>query len=84
MVDTNRIEGAAEDVVGKVQDGMGGLLGDGAAQARGKAKQVAGQAQGYYGETLDTVRDLTADQPLVVILVATLIGFIGGALFSRR
>jgi len=84
MVDTNRIEGEAEDVVGKVQDGMGGLLGDGAAQARGKVKQVAGQAQGYYGETLDTVRDLTADQPLVVILVASLIGFIGGALFSRR
>ncbi len=84
MVDTNRIEGAAEDAVGKVQDGMGGLLGDGAAQAKGKAKQVAGQAQGYYGETLDTVRDFTADQPLVVILVASLIGFIGGALFSRR
>lgn len=84
MVDTNSVEGAAEDVVGKVQDGMGGLLGDGATQARGKVKQVAGQAQGYYGETLDTVRDLTADQPLIVILVASLIGFIGGALFSRR
>jgi uncharacterized protein YjbJ (UPF0337 family) len=84
MVDTNGIEGATEDTIGKVQDSMGGLLGDGAAQAKGKAKQVAGQAQGYYGETLDTVRDFTADQPLVVILVASLVGFIGGALFSRR
>ncbi len=84
MVDTNRIEGAAEDTVGKVQDGMGGLLGDGAAQARGKARQVAGQAQGYYGETLDTVRDFAADQPLVTVLAASLVGFIGGALFSRR
>ncbi len=84
MVDTNRIEGAAEDAIGKVQDGMGGLLGDGAAQARGKAKQVAGQAQGYYGETLDTVRDLTADQPLVAILISTLLGFVLGALFARR
>ena len=84
MVDTDQIKGAAEDAVGKVQDGMGGLLGDGVEQARGKAKQVAGQAQGYYGETLDTVRDFTADQPLVVILAASLIGFIGGALFSRR
>lgn len=84
MVDTNRIEGAAEDTVGKVQDGMGGLLGDGAAQARGKARQVAGQAQGYYGETLDTVRDLTADQPLVALLISTVLGFVLGALFARR
>ena len=84
MVDTNRIEGAAEDTIGKVQDGMGGLLGDGAAQARGKARQVAGQAQGYYGETLDTVRDLTADQPLVALLISTVLGFVLGALFARR
>ena len=84
MVDSNRIEGAAEDAVGKVQDGMGGLLGDGAAQARGKAKQVAGQAQGFYGEALDTARDFTADQPLIAILVASLLGFIVGGIFARR
>ena len=84
MVDTNRIEGAAEDAVGKLQDGMGGLLGDGASQARGKARQAAGQAQGFYGEALDTVRDLAADQPLLAIGSATLIGFILGALFARR
>ena len=84
MIDTNRIEGAAEDTIGKVQDGMGGLLGDGATQAKGKARQVAGQAQGYYGETLDTLRDLTADQPLIALLAATGLGFIVGALFARR
>ncbi|WP_428391567.1 CsbD family protein [Lichenicoccus sp.] len=84
MVDTNRIEGAAEDTVGKLQDGMGGLLGDGAMQARGKARQVAGQAQGFYGETLDTMRDLTADQPILALLAASLLGFILGALFARR
>ncbi len=84
MVDSNRIEGAAEDTVGKLQDGMGGLLGDGATQAKGKARQVAGQAQSYYGETLDTLRDLTADQPVVALLAASGIGFVLGALFSRR
>ena len=84
MVDTNRIEGAAEDTVGKLQDGMGGLLGDGASQARGKVKQVAGQAQGFYGESLDTVRDVAADQPLVAIAAASLVGFVLGALFARR
>lgn len=84
MVDKNRIEGAAEDAVGKLQDGMGGLLGDGASQAKGKARQVAGQAQGYYGETLDTLRDLTADQPVLALLAASLLGFILGAVFARR
>ena len=84
MVDENRIEGAAEDTVGKLQDGMGGLLGDTATQAKGKAKQFAGQAQGYYGETLDTVRDLTSDQPLVAVAAAVGVGFILGALLARR
>ena len=84
MVDSNRIEGAAEDTVGKLQDGMGGLLGDTATQAKGKAKQFAGQAQGYYGETLDTVRDLTSDQPLVAVAAAVGVGFILGALLARR
>ncbi len=84
MVDSNRIEGAAEDTIGKLQDGMGGLLGDGATQARGKAKQVAGQAQGFYGEALDTIRDITADQPVVALVAATGLGFLLGAIVSRR
>ena len=84
MVDANEIKGAAEDTVGKLQDGMGGLLGDTATQAKGKAKQFAGQAQGYYGDTLDTVRDVTSDQPLIAIAVATGLGFVLGALIARR
>lgn len=84
MVDTNKIEGTAEDTVGKLQDGMGGLLGDTATQAKGKAKQFAGQAQSYYGDTLDSVRDVTADQPLIAVAVATGLGFILGALIARR
>ena len=84
MVDQNRVQGAADDAVGKLQDGMGGLLGDGAAQARGKARQVSGQAQGFYGETMDTVRDMAADQPMMVVGVAAAAGFLLGALFARR
>ena len=84
MVDGNSIQGAAEDALGKVQDGMGGLLGDTATQAKGKAKQFAGQAQGLYGDTLDNVRDLTADQPLIAVAAAVGVGFIIGALLARR
>ncbi len=84
MVDVNEIKGAAQETIGKVQDGMGGMLGDTATQAKGKAKEFAGQAQSYYGDTLDSVRDVTSDQPLVAIAVATGIGFVLGALIARR
>lgn len=84
MVDENEVKGAAQDAVGKLQDGMGGLLGDTGMQAKGKVREFAGQAQGYYGDTLDSVRDVTADQPLVAIAVATAVGFILGALLARR
>lgn len=84
MVDVNEIKGAAEDTVGKLQDGMGGLLGDTSTQVKGKAKEFAGQAQGYYGDTLDSVRDVTSDQPLLAIAVATGVGFVLGALLARR
>jgi uncharacterized protein YjbJ (UPF0337 family) len=84
MVDSNKVEGVVEDAVGKVQDGMGGLLGDTASQAKGKARQFAGQAQGYYGDTLETVRDVTADQPIVALLAALGLGFLVGAILARR
>ena len=84
MVDTNQAEGAVKDTVGKLQDGMGGLLGDTGAQAKGKAKQFAGQAQEYYGDTLDSVRDIASDQPLLALGVAVGTGFILGALLARR
>ncbi|WP_428374550.1 CsbD family protein [Lichenicoccus sp.] len=84
MVDTNRIQGAAEEAIGRVQDGAGGLLGDTASQVQGKARAAAGQAQGAYGEALDTVRDLAADQPLLALGVATGLGFILGAILARR
>ena len=84
MVDTNEAEGTVKDTVGKLQDGMGGLLGDTGMQARGKAKQFAGQAQEYYGDTLDTVRDVASDQPLLALGVAVGVGFVLGALLARR
>ena len=84
MVDTNEAEGAVKDTVGKLQDGMGGVLGDTGMQAKGKAKQFAGQAQEYYGDTLDTVRDVASDQPRLALGVAVGVGFILGALIARR
>lgn len=82
-MDNDKIEGAAKEFVGRLQDGAGGLFGDTATQVKGKANQAAGQAQQAYGETLETVRDLAADQPLVAIAAAAGVGFILGAIFAR-
>lgn len=41
-MNSDRIEGVARNVSGRVQDGVGGLMGDTATQLRGKADQVAG------------------------------------------
>ncbi len=56
-MDENRIEGTARDVGGKLQDAAGGLTGDAPTQARGKAKQVAGQVQDAYGQVADQAQD---------------------------
>ena len=82
-MDSNKVEGAAKEFVGRLQDGAGGLLGDTATQARGKVNQATGQAQQAYGDVLETVRDLAADQPLVAVAAAAGVGFVLGAIFAR-
>jgi uncharacterized protein YjbJ (UPF0337 family) len=90
MVDENRIEGAARDFGGKVQDAVGGLIGDADTQARGKANQAAGQVQNAYGQAADQVRDvgehlggMVKDQPLAALGIATGIGVLIGLLIKR-
>ncbi len=83
-MDENRLEGLARNVGGRVQDAVGGLTGDANIQARGKANQMAGQAQDAYGQMLDEVRDFTTEQPLAALLSALGIGVVLGMLFARR
>ena len=59
MVDENRIEGAAKNLGGKLQDTVGGITGDSETQVRGKANQIAGTAQNAFGSALDTASDWT-------------------------
>ncbi|MDD2877666.1 MAG: CsbD family protein [Acidiphilium sp.] len=54
-MDENEIEGAAKDIGGKIKDGIGGLTGDEALQAEGKADQVAGTAQKLYGAAKESI-----------------------------
>ena len=83
MVDENRVEGTLNNLGGKVQDAAGGLLGDSGMQAEGKFNQATGNAQAYYGETLDTVRDIAADRPITALAAAAGAGLVIGLLLGR-
>ena len=83
MVDENRIDGAVRNMGGKLQDAVGGLTGDTATQARGKANQAAGTAQNALGSAADTatewdgtVTDTVKQRPLTALLGAVSIGYV--------
>jgi uncharacterized protein YjbJ (UPF0337 family) len=52
-------KGAISKVQGKVEEGLGKLTGDRKQQARGKVRQVQGDAQGRLGDVVDAVRERT-------------------------
>jgi uncharacterized protein YjbJ (UPF0337 family) len=94
-MDSDRIEGAATNLGGKVKDAVGGMLGDSKTQAEGKADQLNGQVQNVYGSAKDTVRDATGtlgsqvedfvkQQPVLALLSAVGVGFVLSRLMSRR
>jgi uncharacterized protein YjbJ (UPF0337 family) len=50
---SDRIEGAAREGLGRVQDGIGGLTGDGKTQAKGKVNEAVGSLQSAYGRATE-------------------------------
>lgn len=77
-------EGRLRNVAGKVEETVGRATGDEATEMRGKVRQVAGQAQEAVGEAVHTVRDFTAHQPIMAVLLAAGVGLIAGMLMGRR
>jgi len=49
-MNSDRLEGATQDMTGQAQEELGDLTGDREQKARGLARQVAGRAQQVYGE----------------------------------
>jgi uncharacterized protein YjbJ (UPF0337 family) len=56
-MDENRIGGAAKNIEGKVQEGLGRVAGDTDATIQGKVKQAVGEAQYMYGQVKDSAGD---------------------------
>ena len=59
-MDSDRIEGSAKEVGGKIQETFGRLTGDPSTRADGVARQIEGKGQNLYGQGKDGLRD-TAD-----------------------
>lgn len=56
-MNNDQIEGAARNLTGKAQEGLGNIIGDSQHQAEGVARQLAGRAQQVYGEARDYGRE---------------------------
>ncbi|WP_283743601.1 CsbD family protein [Sideroxydans sp. CL21] len=52
----NQIKGAAKDVVGKVQEEAGKLVGSKEQQVNGLNKQIAGKAEKSFGDAKEAVK----------------------------
>ena len=73
---SEKIEGMARDLGGRVQETAGEAIGDTRMQAQGIYNQAAGQAQ----EQVARLGEVIRDQPLTAALVALGLGYILGRL----
>jgi len=58
-----RIDGAADDLTGKAQSGLGRLTGDSKLQFDGRINEYKGRAKDAYGRVIDGLDGLVAKAP---------------------
>jgi uncharacterized protein YjbJ (UPF0337 family) len=90
----DRIEGAVREGVGRVQDAVGGLVGDPGQQVKGKLNQAAGSVQNAYGKARDAAASQATDlygefeefanrRPVASIGIGVALGLLLGLLMAR-
>jgi uncharacterized protein YjbJ (UPF0337 family) len=52
----DRVEGSAKEIIGKIKEVAGKVLGDAKLESEGKADQVAGKVQNAVGGLKDTLK----------------------------
>ena len=88
-MDENRASGTARNAGGKIEEGIGNLVGDSRAKIQGKLDQASGAAQDLYGQAADAARETATGfdkwlrttietQPYTVATVALGIGWLLG------
>jgi uncharacterized protein YjbJ (UPF0337 family) len=88
-MDENRVEGTVRKVAGKVQEGVGRIVGDAEIQAKGTANEIRGSAQDSYGQVQESASELVRsvgdvvgrfikEQPYTATMIALGIGWLLG------
>jgi len=91
----DRYAGAARNIGGKVQEGVGKLTGDTVTELKGKVNEAVGAAQETYGKAADAVKDtaneaadyvaaLVRDRPYTVAVGAFFLGWVIAHVSARR
>lgn len=89
-MDTDRIKGAGNEVLGKARQFVGDLTNDGKLQANGIVDEATGVAQRTFGQAKDAARDgaaavteHTRSNPLGTLLAVGAVGFVFGLLCRK-
>ena len=56
-MDENRMSGAAKNLGGKMEEGLGRATGDAKTRVQGQARQAEGSIQDLYGQAIDSAED---------------------------
>jgi uncharacterized protein YjbJ (UPF0337 family) len=79
-----QIEGALQDIGGKLQDAVGAAAANPGLQVKGKARQAAAKVHQTYDEALDSLRETAVSNPIATLAAVAGIGFLLGVLWARR
>ncbi|AAY91842.1 CsbD family protein [Pseudomonas protegens] len=81
---SEQIKGTVGKVAGKAEAVVGEWLDDEQLQARGMAREAAGQLQEKYGQALDQGARWVRDKPLLSVALLAGVGLLAGLLLRRR
>ena len=80
----SKTDGVAQNLAGRVQETYGSVTGDASHQIKGRARQLAGNAEYEVADIVGQVRRSASKNPVETILVVAAICFMLGAITARR
>lgn len=83
-MNSDKINGVMDKVVGKAQEVAGDVTGDERLQAEGSTRYVAGALQEKYGDAVSCVSDLVKKKPLTTVAIFAVVSLLAGLLLRRR
>lgn len=83
-MNSDKINGVMDKVVGKAQEVAGDVTGDERLQAEGSTRYVAGTLQEKYGDAVSCVSDLVKKNPLTTVAIFAGVSLLAGLLLRRR